>query len=156
MGLFFSKIRNILNKWPLTGKSANHGFTQIVDMTTQWEKATEEECDMIKIMQLTSELMKACGSKEALQLEGEPTDERHVQQKRATTNFLRVWTITLKKNACLDENPKEKKIWSWLLEKNPFCLWQRFYVSVQPFHYPATRWGSRQSVCPARTFCCLS
>ncbi|MBW2370830.1 MAG: HD domain-containing protein, partial [Deltaproteobacteria bacterium] len=63
-------------------KAAKHGLTQIVDVTTRLEKATEKDCDMIKIMQLTSELMKVCGSKEALGFEGENINGRIARQKQ--------------------------------------------------------------------------
>jgi diguanylate cyclase (GGDEF)-like protein/putative nucleotidyltransferase with HDIG domain len=49
----------------LAVKAAKHGLMQIAEKATQIEKATEEQGDLVHIMELTSELMKACGTKES-------------------------------------------------------------------------------------------
>jgi putative nucleotidyltransferase with HDIG domain len=53
----------------LANKATKHGLKKIAEKATQIEKATEGEYDLMQIMQLASELMKVCGSKESFQLE---------------------------------------------------------------------------------------
>jgi hypothetical protein len=48
----------------LASKAAKHGFLHVTDAATRIKQATEENRDLLEVLSLTSDLMKAYGSKE--------------------------------------------------------------------------------------------